>query len=92
MDVDDWAKYLVYGILAIAGLGVILGVSTAWLMAVFVHWMEALLIGIVCGAIAVGIAKLVTDELPPALLAGGMTTTVVTVVVRLLLWIKVHSG
>ena len=77
---------------AIIALGAFLGFSTDWVVTAFVNLVELLLPGIVIGAIVAAIVAAITKELPPALLFGGVTATVLTVLLRGWIWLESHGA
>ena len=71
-------------------LGALLGFSTDWVVPLFVSLVGLLLPGIVAGTIVGAVVGAITQELPPALLFGGVTATVLTIVLRIWMWGSTH--
>jgi hypothetical protein len=91
MKPDDMIRTALIAILAIAGAGAVLGFDPGPAITLVVQVLTWLLPGAIVGLLVGAIVTAVTRELPKGLLFGGTTTLVLTIVLRIIFWIDMHT-
>lgn len=90
MDPRDFIGGFVAVIAVVAIGGAALGIDTSHAIDELSKWFAAAMPGVIIGFIVTGIVAAITKELPPALLFGGATATVLTIVFRVMIWVDMH--
>lgn len=90
--VTNFLKAGILAIVAVAVIGAALRVDVTWLVNGIAWLIEILLPGMVTGAIVAATVAAITKDMPRALLFGGATAVVLTVVLRVWFWLETHFG